>query len=460
MAAFHSIQAGPRGRGQDQFALLERPRRAQSGGGGGGVPQADLPETASPPIPAFAAPAAPAGASSSRRKKGRPDIMMIGLRSVGAGQGGVENHVDRLAGELDRMGFRVEIVTRSLYQPGQHERGRGITIRSLWAPRVVWAEALVHSLLAVAYAAWRRPAIVHIHAIGPSIVAPLARLAGLVVVMTHHGEDYRREKWGAAARTVLRLGEAAGARFSQGRIVVSPSLRASLDDRFHRPFSYIPNGVCVAGPVPGCEALRPLGLVPGRYILSVGRLVPEKRQLDLIEALAQITDPAIRLVLVGGADHDSPYCRQVRARAAADPRVVLAGLQSGRPLAELYSHAGVFALPSSHEGLSIALLEAMAYGNRVVASSIAANRNLGLPEACYVPCGDVPALARALHAALEADRQDRLANGGQTPRQDWGGIVDAFRWDEVAARTAGLYRAVSREGGGPSGKDDCREEGR
>jgi len=424
------------------------------------VPQADLPETASPPIPAFAAPAAPAGASSSRRKKGRPDIMMIGLRSVGAGQGGVENHVDRLAGELDRMGFRVEIVTRSPYQPGQHERGRGITIRSLWAPRVVWAEALVHSLLAVAYAAWRRPAIVHIHAIGPSIVAPLARLAGLVVVMTHHGEDYRREKWGAAARTVLRLGEAAGARFSQGRIVVSPSLRASLDDRFHRPFSYIPNGVCVAGPVPGCEALRPLGLVPGRYILSVGRLVPEKRQLDLIEALAQITDPAIRLVLVGGADHDSPYCRQVRARAAADPRVVLAGLQSGRPLAELYSHAGVFALPSSHEGLSIALLEAMAYGNRVVASSIAANRNLGLPEACYVPCGDVPALARALHAALEADRQDRLANGGQTPRQDWGGIVDAFRWDEVAARTAGLYRAVSREGGGPSGKDDCREEGR
>ncbi|GMM61968.1 glycosyltransferase family 4 protein [Novosphingobium pituita] len=426
------------------------------------MPQAAGAEMAGRPMAAFAALAAPAMPVSCRRKA-RPDIMMIGLRSVGEGQGGVENHVDRLAGELDRMGLRVEIVTRSPYQPGRHERGRNITVRSLWAPRVVWAEALVHSLLAVAYAAWRRPAIVHIHAIGPSIVAPLARLVGLVVVMTHHGEDYRREKWGAAARAVLRLGEAAGARFSQGRIVISPSLRASLDDRFRRPFAYIPNGVCVAGPVPGCEALRPLGLEPGRYILSVGRLVPEKRQLDLIEALAQIADPAIRLVLVGGADHDSPYCRQVQARAAADPRVVLAGLQSGRPLAELYSHAGVFALPSSHEGLSIALLEAMAYGNRVVASAIAANRNLGLPEACYFPCGDVPALAEALRAALEADRQDRLAGGadsGRSPRQDWGRIVDAFRWDEVAARTAGLYRAVSREGGGPSGKEDCREEGR
>ena len=75
--------------------------------------------------------------------------------------------------------------------------------------------------------------------------------------------------------------------------------------------------------------------------------------------------------------------------------------------------------------------------------------------------GATPQQAQAvLHAALEADRQDRLANGGQTPRQDWGRIVDAFRWDEVAARTAGLYRAVSREGGGPSGKEDCREEGR
>lgn len=365
------------------------------------------------------------------------DVMMIGLRGVGAGQGGVESHVDKLSAALDRLGLKVEIVARSPFQPTRYERDAGTTIVPLWSPRRTGVEALVHSVLAVGYAAWRRPQVLHIHAIGPSLVAPLARLAGLKVVVTHHGEDYNREKWGPVARLLLRAGEACGALVAHGRIAVSSSLRDTLCGRFGRAFAYIPSGVTLpersgaAGPL---SILADLGLEPGRYILNVGRLVPEKRQLDLIDALDRLEDPGIKLVLVGGMGRGSAYSRALAERAVGNPRVILAGVRTGRALAELYANAGVFALPSSHEGLSLALLEAMAHGNKVVASAIVANRNLGLPAQCYCPCGDIPALTDALRGAL--------AQGGLA-RVDWSEMLEPFCWDRIAVQTIRVYRSAA-----------------
>jgi hypothetical protein len=73
--------------------------------------------------------------------------------------------------------------------------------------------------------------VLHIQAIGPALMAPLARLLGLHVVVTHHGPDYEREKWGRLARMALRAGEAWGMRFSDGRIVISQTIRKLVRDK-------------------------------------------------------------------------------------------------------------------------------------------------------------------------------------------------------------------------------------
>ncbi|QNG49028.1 glycosyltransferase family 4 protein [Sphingobium yanoikuyae] len=359
---------------------------------------------------------------------------MIGLRSIGSGQGGVEAHVDHLTRELDALGLRVEVVTRSPYQSERMTRGHATSVVPVWSPRATALEALVHSALATLRAAWRRPVILHIHAIGPSLMAPFARLLGLKVVVTHHGEDYAREKWGRTGKRMLRLGEWCGARFAHARIVVSSSLAERLSQSFKVPFFYLPNGVSVRGPVAGTGTLKAFGLEPGKYILNVSRIVPEKRQLDLIDALGQLGRDDMKLLLVGSADHESDYSRTVNARANAHPQVVLAGFQTGQPLAELFSHAGAFALPSSHEGLPIALLEAMAYGNPVVASAIEANRNVALPAHCYVPCADVPALSAALARALN--------EGAGGKRIDWSNLIAQYSWPDIAERTAAIYHEV------------------
>ena len=367
----------------------------------------------------------------------RRRVTMLGLRGIPDVQGGVEKHVEMLATRLVARGWEVEVVGRSRYLAGSGARAWcGVDVVPLWAPRRVALEALVNTFLGVCRAGVRRPDILHIHAVGPALMVPLARLFGLKVVVTHHGYDYDRQKWGAFARTALRLGERFGMRLAQGRIAVSGDIARTMDARYGVAVDFVPNGVAVAPDAAPTGILDELGLERRRYVLLAARFVPEKRQTDLIRAFARLGDPDLRLVLAGDAEFDSAYAREAQALAQATPGVVLAGFRSGAPLAELFANAALFVLPSSHEGMPIALLEAMAYGLPVLASDIVANKELGLPGDDYFPLGDIEALAAAMVRKL-ADLPDEAAMLRQAEA-----VADAYSWSGVARRTEAVYRAL------------------
>ncbi|MBE7731946.1 glycosyltransferase family 4 protein [Devosia faecipullorum] len=372
--------------------------------------------------------------TSSGRKKA--DVLMFGLRSIGNGQGGVEAHVDNLVQELDGLGLSILVATRSRFANQGGGRGKSTLFVPFWAPLGQNWEAVVHSVLVSIFALVQRPRIVHVHAIGPSLVVPFLRLAGLKVVTTHHGEDYNREKWGIIAAAALRLGEWCQAMFANARICVSSSLAKRLENRYGRHFEYIPNGVRPHSPSAQATELERFGLVPGEYVLTVSRLVPEKRHLDLIEAFSKLPPSRVRLALVGGSDHASSYADAVLARARQVSNVIMTGVLTGEALHQFYSHAGVFALPSSHEGLPIALLEAMSFGRNVIASAIAANLDVGLPAQNYHKVGDIADLSRKLAEAL-ADG-DAIKNG-----RDWAELLKMFNWPEVGRKTFSVYKSVN-----------------
>jgi len=371
------------------------------------------------------------------RLRRRPDILMVGLRTYGRGQGGIEAHVEQLAKGLDDAAFAVEVVVRTPYSgKGETTHGRSIRVVPIWSPRGRSTEAIIHTLISIFYAAWRRPRVVHIHAVGPSLTIPIARALGLRIVFTHHGEDYNREKWGWFARKALRLGEFFGAHLAHERICVSPSLAKELSSKYDVLFRYIPNGVKDLVAPASSDILKALGLERRRYILHVGRIVPEKRQSDIIEAISELEIPDVKVVLVGSPDHESEYSRLITAQAVKFPNVVLAGFQSGPALAELYSNAALFVLPSSHEGLPIALLEAMAYGCHVIASDITANLNLGLPRACYFPVASIKDLADKINAVLTHEGKSQVV--------DWSRLLESFNWDDIATRTIEVYQGAAR----------------
>src|SRR5690606_30251317 len=163
---------------------------------------------------------------------------------------------------LARMGCRVEVLQRSPYYPksARPRSWHGVRLRYLWSPVRPGLETAVHTFLGVLYAAVTRPDILHLHAIGPGFLAPLARALGLRVVVTHHAEDYRREKWGRLARLVLQCGERLGMRFAHRPIVVSAVLKEAVNARHGVEARVIPNGAPRTLRVATTRALEDLGL--------------------------------------------------------------------------------------------------------------------------------------------------------------------------------------------------------
>lgn len=362
-------------------------------------------------------------------------VTWVGLRGFPGVQGGVETHAEQLCPMLHDLGCEVTVLTRSSYQPrGIGPYWQGVHLLRLWAPRSKSLEALLHTFLAILYAGVvQRPDVLHIQAIGPGLWTLMARLLGLRVVVTHHGPDYDRQKWGRLAKAVLRLGEASAALWASELIVISKVIQETVLALHGRAGVLIPNGITLPGRTPGPDALPPLGLVPGRYVVLVSRLVPEKRHLDLIAAFRRADLPGWKLVIVGAADHADTYARSVVEAAAQSPDVVMTGFQTGEALQALYAQAGVFVLPSSHEGLPIAILEALSFGTRVMASDIPANLEVGLPAECYFPLGDVEALALRLRAMTAVDE----TTAQRESRRQW--AADKFSWERSARATQQIY---------------------
>jgi glycosyltransferase involved in cell wall biosynthesis len=361
-------------------------------------------------------------------------VAVLGLRGIPNVEGGVETHAEHLYPRLSRLGCDIEVIVRTPYVPEGRRSFGSVRLRRLWAPKFKGLEPLVHSLLGVLYAAVTRPDILHVHAIGPAFITPVARLLGLRVVVTHHGPDYERDKWGSFARWFLRSGESVGMRFSNARIVISRVIADRIRAKYGVDSYLIRNGVLAGPRQSDDQPVRQFGLEPGRYYLHVSRMVPEKRHLDLIAAYSEAAASDWKLALVGSLNGDD-YSRSVRS-AAEKNGVVLTGFLKGQALQSLYSHAGAFVLPSSHEGLPIAMLEALSYGLPVLASDIPANLEVGLDESSYFPVGDREALASGLRRLGQTPRDASAAAARRTS------TLASYDWDRIAEQTFAVYDSV------------------
>ena len=377
-------------------------------------------------------------------------VTMLGIRGFPDVQGGVEKHAEKLSCALVELGCQVEAIVRSGYVARTRPASwRNITFARIWAPRKSGLEAFVHTFLGVLRAGFDRPDILHIHAIGPALFTPLARALGLRVVVTHHVRNYENDKWSGIGRTILRFGEWAGMTFANGRIAVSQELAKQIAHTYRVPVSTIPNGIEKPQRLRSNDILREFGLAANCYALTVARIDEQKRQLDLIAAYARLREPKWKLALVGAADYSGTYARAVAEAAGKAPGVVMLGSRTGAALAELYSHAGAFILPSSHEGQPIAVLEAASYGLPVVLSDIAAHREIALAHARYFKVGDVATLAEILEAVFASPVSEKLDTAERAR------LLAKHDWRTIAQRTLAVYLDVLSELSSAAGAGDA-----
>ena len=387
-------------------------------------------------------------ASGSREKhpKDRLRIAMIGHKRIPSREGGVEIVVEELSVRLAALGHYVDAYNRY----GHHVSGKKYDEEYGWKGRKFYKgvrvyivptfqrsslNAIVYSFLATLRALFGSYDVIHYHAEGPCAVLWIPRLFHKKIVVTVHGLDWQRAKWGNFASYVIKFGEKMAAKYADEVIVLSRNVQQYFADTYGRQTHYIPNGIS-RPKVREAELIREkYGLEKNGYFLSLGRIVPEKGVHYLIEAFSKL-DTDKKLVIAGGSSQAVEYMERIHRMAAQDGRIIMTDFVQGQVLEELYSNAYAFVLPSDVEGMALTLLEAMSYKACCLVSDICENTEVVEDQALVFHKGDVKDLGKKLEYMLE--HPDVVQEYGSRSADF---ICGKFNWDEVVGETAELYRA-------------------
>jgi glycosyltransferase involved in cell wall biosynthesis len=290
-------------------------------------------------------------------------ISMLGSRGIPTNYSGIERALEETCPRLVQRGHQVTVYTQSDVAYDRDEF-KGVTIKRVPAIKTKHLETLTRVIGSLGRELLEQNDIIHFHALGPSVFSCVPRIFANKTVVTVHGLDWQRKKWGALARRFLRMAEYASAKFPNTTIVVSQALKKYYDTKYNIKTVYIPNGVTIPS-LRRPKLIKRYGLSEENYILFVSRLVPEKGCHYLIEAFKRLATDK-KLVIAGSSSHTETYEEQLHALSNNHPNIVFTGFVSGELLEELFSNAYLYVLPSEIEGLSLSLLEAMSYRRCVV----------------------------------------------------------------------------------------------
>lgn len=380
-----------------------------------------------------------------RQKKGAEKkdslrIGMLGHKRIPSREGGIEVVVEELSTRMAALGHQVICYNRSGHHvsgrefDGKHQKEyRGVRLKYVPTLNRKGLAAMTASVTASIAAAFDQLDVVHYHAEGPAFMCWLPRLLGKRVIVTVHGLDHRRAKWGKIARTYIMMGEKNAVRFADEIIVLSRGVQQYFWDTYKRKTKFIPNGVNRPLPKEARLIKEKFGLEKNGYLLFLGRIVPEKGLRYLIEAFKGLkTDK--KLVIAGGSSDTDLFLRELKDLAAGDERILFTGFVQGRELEELYSNAYLYVLPSDLEGMPLSLLEAMSYGNCCVVSDIPECREVVEDRGVIFRRGDAEDLRDKLQELCGSEETVAVYKNGAA---DF--ICEKYNWDQVTEKTLRIY---------------------
>jgi glycosyltransferase involved in cell wall biosynthesis len=372
------------------------------------------------------------GAPAPPRPSRGVRVAFIGGRGVVSKYSGIESYYEQAGHELARLGHEVTVYCRSYFTPPINTHN-GMRVRRLPTIRSKHLETVVHTLLSTAHAMTSDYDVVHYHCLGPALFSFLPRLAGKKTVVTVQGLDWQRGKWGRIAARVLRWGEAAAVSAPDATMVVSRTLQQHYRQQYKRDTIYVPNGATLA-PRRLPRKLIEWDLLANNYVLFLGRFSPEKNCHLLINAFENL-HTSMKLVLAGGSSHSDAYAESLRRHESDQIRFF--PWLSGGDLEELLSNAALFVLPSELEGLSLALLDAMAAGVCVLTSDIPENNEVVDGAGFTFHRGDQADLERMLDLLIHNPELRRQSAARERER-----IQGQYLWPAIARSIERAYYNV------------------
>ena len=377
---------------------------------------------------------------------GQLNIAMIGQKSVPSRDGGIDVVVGELAPEMVKMGNVLTLFNRRRkYAKGTTlpKEYKGCSLVECYTINKRSLDALVYSYFATKKAIKMAKKglldVVHYHAEGPCFFLykfPKKQKRKYRIVVTVHGIDSMRAKWKGLGSKVLKACENRIVKYADEIIVLSKNDHDYFMEKYGRETTIIPNGAMPAIFKQPNLIKEKWGLDKNQYLLSVTRIVPEKGLHYLIEAFLRVTEKTgskVKLVLAGSFNHDKAYYDKIVNMCKDKENIVLTDFVCGEVLQELYSNALLYVLPSELEGMSMALIEAIAYQRPCLVSNIPENANVVGENGYLFESTSVESLTEKLEELLTAKEPLKVPCNNQ------------MSWEEVASKTLEVYKGALDE---------------
>ena len=371
-------------------------------------------------------------------------VAMIGHKVVPSRRGGIETVLTTLCPMLVRMGIDVTCYNRSSDKVENEYVGtvknnmyNGVKIKNAWTINARGAAAMIASFTAAISASFRDYDIIHFHAEGPCAAMWIPKLFGKKCVATVHGLDWQRGKWGKGfASKYIKFGEKVLAKYADEVIVLSRAAQDYFKETYNRETTVIYNGINRPERKDAELITKKYGLLKDSYISVVSRLTEEKGIHRLIDAYLKIqTDK--KLVIAGDTSDTDGYVRMLKEKAAGNPNIIFTGFVSGDTLKEIYSNAYINVLPSDIEGMSLCLLESLAYKNALLCSDIPENTSVACEKAVYFKKGNTEDLEDKLRTLCgDSKLVEKLREGADEF------ILSKYSWQDAAESTCRLYQKL------------------
>ena len=372
-------------------------------------------------------------------------IAMIGHKRIPSREGGVEIVVEELSTRLAKDGYQVDVYNRqgNNVQDKNADKDKknlknykGVKIITIPTINKKGIDALLYSFLASIRASFGKYDILHYHAEGSCAMLWIPHLFKKKIVVTIHGLDWQRSKWGGFATKYIKFGEKLAVKYADEIIVLSKGVQKYFKETYNRDTVFIPNGVNKPI-IREANIIKKFGLKKDNYILFLARIVPEKGLHYLIEAFKKI-DTDKKLVIAGGASHTNDYLEKIKKMASEDKRIVMTGFVQGQVLEELYSNCYLYCLPSDIEGMPLSLLEAMSYGCNCLVSDIEENVQVTGKYANTFKKSNIEDLKNSLYNMLKDKRKNRIKISEY--------VLKKYNWDKSKEQLEEIYKKINLKG--------------
>ena len=368
------------------------------------------------------------------------NIAMIGHKRIPSREGGVEIVVEELSTRLVKRGYQVDVYNRkgrNIQDKNADKENRkikkykGINIITIPTINKKGLDALIYSFFASIRAIFGKYDILHYHAEGSCAMLWIPHLFRKKIVVTIHGLDWQRAKWGGFATKYIKFGEKLAAKYADEIIVLSKGIQKYFKDTYNRDTKFIPNGVNKPTLRQAKIIKEKYGLEKDSYILFLARIVPEKGLHYLIEAFKK-TDTDKKLVIAGEASHTNDYLKKIKKSIKDDNRIIMTGFVQGIELQELYSNCLIYCLPSDVEGMPLSLLEAISYGCNCLVSDIEENKQI-TEEANVITFkkGNIGDLEEKLQKLLNNDNKNKVYANDE--------FFKVHNWDYIEEKIEKIY---------------------